>query len=96
VKPFAATVVYDDSCLGTSFLGSAVVSANQPLVGMTNEASDNGFFKKAYSSFQGGSQTAYAALVYRTFNESGRPPWRYPRRLQRQQPLTGAGFALYD
>lgn len=57
VKSFAATVVYDDACLGASFLGSALVTADQPLVGMANEASQDGRFKKAYSSFQGGSQT---------------------------------------
>jgi hypothetical protein len=48
-----------------------VVTANQPLVGMANEASQDGRFKKAYSSFQGGSQAAYGPLVYNGFSESG-------------------------
>jgi hypothetical protein len=64
---FAAKTFYDSICPGDGFLGSAVATANQPLVGMANEVSLDGRYKKGYSSFQGGSHTAYGPLVYRTY-----------------------------
>jgi hypothetical protein len=75
VPSYAAyTFNLNSSCPGSDFSGSAVATASgQPLVGMANEVSLNGQYKKAYSSFQGGSHTAYGPLVYR--NYSSNPTW---------------------
>jgi hypothetical protein len=76
VPPLAAhTFMPDISCPPEGFLGSVVATTNPPgqsLVGMANEASESApSRKKAYSSFQGGSHTAYGALVYRTYYQGG-------------------------
>jgi hypothetical protein len=69
---YAARTFYDSSCPGSDFAGNAVASASQPLVGMANEVSITGpQRKKGYSSFQGGSQTAYGSLVYHDFYQNG-------------------------
>jgi len=70
-QPFAAKTFYASTCPGDGFLGSAVATASQRLVGMANEVSTDGRYKKAYSSFQGGSHTAYGPLVYRTYYQDG-------------------------
>jgi murein DD-endopeptidase MepM/ murein hydrolase activator NlpD len=73
VPPLAAhTFMPDISCPPEGFLGSVVATADQRLVGMANEASESApSRKKAYSSFQAGSHTAYGALVYRTYLQGG-------------------------
>lgn len=67
----AAKTFFDSTCPGDNFSGSAVATASQPLVGMANEASLDGRYKKSYSSFQDGSHTAYGPLVYRTYYQDG-------------------------
>jgi hypothetical protein len=70
--PYAARTFYDSSCPGSDFAGNAVASASQSLVGMANEVSiTEPQRKKAYSSFQGGTQTAYGPLVYHDFYQNG-------------------------
>ena len=46
-------------------------TASQSLVGMANEASLDGRYKKGYSSFQDGSRAVYGPLVYRTYSQNG-------------------------
>ncbi|HEY3049837.1 MAG TPA: hypothetical protein VGJ72_20530, partial [Polaromonas sp.] len=66
-----ATYVFFPTCGGNNFLGSAVVTANQPLVGMGSEARSDLRFAMAYSSFQGGTRTAYGPLVFRAYAFGG-------------------------
>jgi hypothetical protein len=58
-------------CTAANFVGSVVATAGQPLVGMANEASADGRFKKAFSSAQMGSRAAYGSLVYNAYNQDG-------------------------
>ncbi|MFN8439621.1 MAG: S8 family serine peptidase [Caldilineaceae bacterium] len=68
----ATTFVTDDACPGIGFWGSVVISsATQPLVGMTNEASADGRYKKDYSSFHAGGRVFLGQLVYNGYNEDG-------------------------
>jgi hypothetical protein len=72
VARWAARTFYDSSCPGGNFLGSAVASASQPLVGMANEVSIAGPQReKGYSSFLGGGRTVYGPLVYHLFSQGG-------------------------
>jgi hypothetical protein len=72
----AATTFFVSPCTGTNFLGSVVVTASQPLVGMANETNVDGSgnpippIKKAYASAQGGRPTAYGPWLYRTTNDT--------------------------
>lgn len=72
IARYAAALFYDTdgSCPGANFLGSAVATASQPLVGRANEASADGRLKKGYSAFQIGTGKAYAPLVYGTYRTS--------------------------
>jgi len=65
VPSFAASTFFDSNCPGNDFVGSAVVVANQPLVGMANEVGLGQ--KKAYSSYQNGSRTVLGPLVYHNY-----------------------------
>ncbi len=72
IQPRAAkTFNLSSACPGDNFSGSAVATASQPLVGMANEVSLDGRYKKGYSSFQGGSHTAYGPLVYHAYSQDG-------------------------
>lgn len=71
--PLSAVTLYNHSCLGPNFLGSAVVSSSQgqPLVGQGHEVSLNGRYKKAYSAVLDGAWHLSAPVLYRAHERDG-------------------------
>jgi hypothetical protein len=67
VSSLAARNFSDSGCSGGSFVGSAVATASQPLVGVAHEVSANGRGMTVYSSFLDGRRTAYGPLVYHDY-----------------------------
>lgn len=65
VPPYAHVVFYDGPCLGDNFLGTAIATSNQSIVGVAHEASISGTQdrKKTYSAILYGDQSNWKSGI---------------------------------